>query len=230
MDRCVLLSTDMWRFRSCPAAVLTWHSMTSESQSSWLDGDKLSRVQKTHILSYINSESEIECACFFPSMSAEKINCIWMNGHGGGVWWSGTGAERDLHMHTHIHTCMLACCMVCALPQLNSGAGLTQPDSMLAYARTYFCERLAIHPLPSSSCFSLVMLPHISRTEAALTKQLPSFTYQSILPHLTSLIVTLPGLWRFITRGGGSMSGHSAEGGGSKGWGEGRAEETVPLP
>lgn len=138
--------------------------------------------------------------------------------------------QKGIYTCTHIHICMLACCMVCALPQLNSGAGLTQRDSMLAYARTYFCERLAIHPLPSSSCFSLVMLPHISRTEAALTKQLPSFTYQSILPHLTSLTVTLPGLWRFITRGGGCMSGHSAEGGGSKWWGEGRAEETVPLP
>lgn len=109
MDRCVLLSTGMWRFRSCPAAVLTCHAMTSESQSSWLDGDTLSRVQKTHILSYINSESKAECACFFPSMSAEKINCIWMNGHGGGVWWLGTGAERDLHMHayTHMHARML---------------------------------------------------------------------------------------------------------------------------
>lgn len=113
--------------------------------------------------------------------------------------------QKGIYTCTHIHICMLACCMVCALPQLNSGAGLTQPDSMLAYARTYFCERLAIHPLPSSSCFSLVMLPHISRTEAALTKQLPSFTYQSILPHLTSLTVTIPGLWRFITRGGGCM-------------------------
>lgn len=211
---------------------MSWHDTRwpqNHRARGWMDTHWAASKKHTYYhMAYINTESETECACFFPSMSAENINCIWMNGHGGGVWWSGTGAERDLHMHTHIHTCMLACCTVCALPQLNSGAGLTQPDSMLAYARTYFCERLAIHPLPSSSCFSLVMLPRISRTEAALTKQIPSFTYQSILPHLTSLIVTLPGLWRFVTRGGGSMSGHSAEGGGSKGW-EGRGNCAIAL-
>lgn len=84
-----------------------------------------------------------------------SINEFWTHTHS--MWMNGCRGGHWVHEQEKIYTCTQVC-VVCTLPWPNSRAGLTQPDSMLAYVRSYFCQRLAIQPLPSSPCFSLVML------------------------------------------------------------------------
>lgn len=69
---------------------------------------------------------------------------------------SGCIGQEKIYTYT-LKLCARACvCVHSAEP--NSGAGLTRADSMLAYVRFYFCQRLATQPLlsfsSSSSCSS----------------------------------------------------------------------------
>lgn len=133
----------------------------------------------------IRARDKKQTVCLFAASDFWKplLHPEWMSVHTDLL---GAGAGRDLHMHAGVHGMRK--------PTAKQRAGLTQADSILAYVRSYFCFRLAIHLPPRVSV--VVLGVSLVDTGRLFNVSSPASPTSLLPPHLISLIFNLA---RFMT-------------------------------